>query len=35
MVSARSGAEALRHVAAAPALPDLVLLDCMMPEMDG
>ncbi|KAG2431901.1 hypothetical protein HXX76_009392 [Chlamydomonas incerta] len=35
VVSARSGAEALRYVVAAPALPDLVLLDCMMPEMDG
>ncbi|GIL60978.1 hypothetical protein Vafri_15766 [Volvox africanus] len=35
VVAVSSGVEALRYVSTAPALPDLVLLDCMMPEMDG
>ncbi|GLC39538.1 Hexokinase-3 [Pleodorina starrii] len=35
VVAVPSGPEALRYVSSAPALPDLVLLDCMMPEMDG
>ncbi|KXZ46245.1 hypothetical protein GPECTOR_45g115 [Gonium pectorale] len=35
VVAVPSGPEALRYVSTAPALPDLVLLDCMMPEMDG
>ncbi|KAG2487725.1 hypothetical protein HYH03_013724 [Edaphochlamys debaryana] len=35
VVAVPSGPEALKYVASAPALPDLVLLDCMMPEMDG
>jgi len=33
--TANSGREALDHLAAAPSLPDLVLLDLMMPVMDG
>jgi len=30
-----NGLEALRHLESTGALPDLILLDLMMPEMDG
>jgi two-component system, chemotaxis family, chemotaxis protein CheY len=33
--TATSGADALEHLAAATTLPDVVLLDLMMPVMDG
>ena len=35
MLMAGNGAEALAMLAAEPALPDVVLLDCMMPGMSG
>ncbi|HXU81947.1 MAG TPA: response regulator [Polyangia bacterium] len=35
VTTATSGRDALEHLTAAPTLPDLVLLDLMMPIMDG
>lgn len=35
MLMAGTGTEALALLAAQPALPDVVLLDCMMPGMSG
>ena len=35
VVQARHGAEALEHLRAAQALPAVILLDLMMPVMDG
>jgi len=35
VITYQSGPEALSYLQTCDALPDLVLLDCMMPEMDG
>jgi CheY-like chemotaxis protein len=35
VVTAADGAEALAHLAASPLLPKLILLDLMMPVMNG
>lgn len=35
VVLASNGSEALAHLRSAPALPDLIMVDCLMPVMDG
>jgi CheY-like chemotaxis protein len=35
VVSARNGRQALAHLASCKAMPDLVLLDVMMPDLSG